>query len=249
MMTYSNWKRQLLALAWFLSCHLLVSAEEIVSFNPALPEGAICSVKIADLHPTQFAVGKREVDLRSEKIAKMKPGKLQKYLAEHRATIVIGPQGAPYITDGHHICGALVQSKLSTTIEAKVAANLQKLSPAEFWATMKKNGWAYLYDEKGSGPLNPDRLPRTIAELKDDPYRSLAWVVRERGGMKKSPADFSEFQWAQFFRNRLKIEDRPGGFEKAVEQALAISHSPEAKNLPGYIITNSNTSDIGIHPK
>jgi len=29
-------------------------------------------------------------------------------------------------------------------------------------------------------------------------------------------------------------ENRPGGFEKAIEEAIKISHSPEAKDLPGY---------------
>ena len=228
-------RRKLFVLGWVLLSTHFAFCLEPVSYNPTLPEGAVCNVEIDKLRPTQFAAGKLEVDRRAEKMARMKPKKLQEYLEEHRATIVIGPQGVPYIIDGHHLCSALLKLKLRDTVDAKVAANLGHLAPAEFWATMKEKGWTYLYDKNGRGPLEPDQLPKTIANLADDPYRSLAWVVREREGWEKSPASFAEFQWAAFFRSRIKIENRPGGFEKAVEEALRISHSPEAKDLPGYV--------------
>jgi hypothetical protein len=213
----------------------LVPAEEAVPFAPALPADALCSVEIAKLRPTQFAVGKWEVDRRAAKIAKLKPKKFSEYLDEHRATIVIGPQGAPYIVDGHHLCCALMKSKLRTAVDAKVAANLSRLAPGDFWAAMKKKDWVYPYDENGRGPLDVERLPKSLADLADDPYRSLAWAVREQGGWEKSLSSFAEFQWAQFFRPRIKIENQPGGIEKAIEQAVKISRTPEAKDLPGYL--------------
>jgi hypothetical protein len=220
---------------WLLLLSQFVYADEAAPYAATLSEGVICRVEIAKLRPTQFAVGKWEVDRRAEKIAKMKSEKLQNYLEEHLPTIVIGPRGEPYIIDGHHLCGALMKSKLRTTVDAKVAANFGDLTPAKFWAAMKSKGWVYPYDEKGRGPLDVDKLPKTIADLADDPYRSLAWAVRERGGWEKSPSSFAEFQWAQFFRSRIKIDNRPGGFEKAVEQAIKLSRSPEAKDLPGYV--------------
>jgi len=229
------WRRKLLVLGWLLLSAQVVFASETVPYDPALPAGTLCSVEIAKVRPTQFAVGKWEVDRRAEHIARLKPQKLQAYLEEHRASIVIGPQGVPYLTDGHHLCGALLKSKVRSTVDAKVAANLSHLTPEAFWTVMKGKGWAYLYDENGRGPLEPDRLPKTVADLADDPYRSLAWAVRERGGWEKSLSSFAEFQWAIFFRSRIKIENRPGGFEKAVEEALKISHTPEAKDLPGYV--------------
>lgn len=227
-------RQNFLAIGCLLLCTRFVLADDVVPYDPALPAGTICRVDIAKERPTQFAVGKWEVNRRIAKISKMKPAKLQKYLDEHRATIVIGPQGNPYVTDGHHISYALLTSKISSTIEAKVEANLRDLSPAEFWATMQKKGWTYLYDENGRGPLDPATLPKTIADLADDPYRSLAWATREDGGWSKSPTSFAEFQWAQFYRTRIKIDNQPGGFEKAVKEAIKISHSPDAKNLPGY---------------
>jgi hypothetical protein len=79
-----------------------------------------------------------------------------------------------------------------------------------------------------------EKLPRKVTELTDDPYRSLAWAVRNRGGFQKTTASFSEFQWANFFRKRIEIGPKAKDFEKAVQAALKISHTAEAKNLPGY---------------
>jgi hypothetical protein len=235
-----NMMRQRLHCKQFISVIIVLftqcaCAADVSPYDPALPEGAVCNVKIEELKPTQFAVGKWEVDRREDKIAKMKPNKLNEYLIDHRATIVIGPKGIPYITDGHHLCSVLLKWKRQATVEAKVAANLRNLPPEQFWPTMKEKGWAYLYDENGKGPLDPNDLPKTVAELRDDPYRSLAWAVRERGGWQKSDDDFAEFQWAQFYRPRIKIKNTTSGMENAVEEATKISHSPDAKHLPGYV--------------
>jgi hypothetical protein len=79
-----------------------------------------------------------------------------------------------------------------------------------------------------------EKLPQKVSELTDDPYRSLAWAVRERGGFQKTTVSFSEFQWANFFRKRIEIGSKPKDFKRAVEAALQISHTAEAKGLPGY---------------
>ena len=113
-------------------------------------------------------------------------------------------------------------------------ANWRDLSKEEFWKKMKEHGWVYLYDNHGRGPLDPEKLPRTVTELSDDPYRALAWEVRKRGGYEKTTASFSEFRWANYFRARIPIGDGPRDFEQAIEAALKISHSAEAKDLPGY---------------
>ncbi len=45
---------------------------------------------------------------------------------------------------------------------------------------------------------------------------------------------FSEFQWANFFRKQIDIGPKPEDLNKAVEAALRLSHTVEAKDLPGY---------------
>ena len=186
------------------------------------------------MRPTQFAVGYREVDDRAQNIAGKNPKKLKAYLEEHLPLIVVGPGGEPYLIDGHHLALGMLKYKLATRVEARIEANWRDLAPTEFWNQMRRHGWVYLYDNRGQGPLEPDKLPATVTQMTDDPYRALAWAVRKRGAYRKTTASFAEFQWANFFRTRVPIGNGDADFDRAVEAALKISHSPEAKDLPGY---------------
>jgi len=211
----------------------LAGAGDVVPYNPALPAKSLCQVGIERLRPTQFAVGYREVDDRAKEIARKSPKKLKAYVEEHLPLIVIGPDDQPYLIDGHHLARALLKARINS-VEVRVEANWRHLSPAEFWNQMKEHGWVYLYDNRGQGPLDVEKLPKTVTELTDDPYRALAWAVRKRGGLDKTNGSFDEFKWANFFRSRVPIGSQPGDFDRAVKAALKISHSPEAKDLPGY---------------
>ncbi|MGO8925927.1 MAG: ParB-like protein [Limisphaerales bacterium] len=211
----------------------LAGAGDVVPYNPALPAKSLCQVGIERLRPTQFAVGYREVDDRAKEIARKSPKKLKAYVEEHLPLIVIGPDDQPYLIDGHHLARALLKARINS-VEVRVEANWRHLSPAEFWNQMKEHGWVYLYDNRGQGPLEVEKLPKTVTEMADDPYRALAWAVRKRGGLHKTNGSFDEFKWANFFRSRVPIGSQPGDFDRAVKAALKISHSPEAKDLPGY---------------
>jgi hypothetical protein len=98
---------------------------------------------------------------------------------------------------------------------------------------MTRNGWVLLCDENGRGPRGPSALPESIADLKDDPYRSLAASVQDEGGFAKPKHDvlFLEFWWANFFRSRVEIGS---DFEAAISKAKELALSPEACGLPGY---------------
>ena len=71
---------------------------------------------------------------------------------------------------------------------------------------MHEQNWVYLFDRAGGGPQQPATLPTHIKDLKFDPYRSLAWIVREHHGYVKNNAPFSEFKWANFFRTRILLD-------------------------------------------
>lgn len=199
-------------------------------------ETSIYSCKIAELHPTQFAVGLREVSEKVSKISKLmqKPEKFKKYLKKHPEPVVLGPDRIQYITDHHHLARALIELKVETTFCERIE-DQSHLKLDEFWTYMDAKKWVYPYDEKGAGPLDFKLLPASVALLKDDPYRSLASAVRDAGGYSKTEIPFAEFAWAGFFRTRIQIGVQPGDFEKAVSKALAIAHSDEAKDLPGFI--------------
>ncbi len=80
------------------------------------------------------------------------------------------------------------------------------------------------------GHKTPGELPKTVAAMTDDPYRSLAWAVNSEGGYEDSDVPYADFYWADFFRERIDIRD----FKKATAEGVKLAHSPEAKGLPGY---------------
>jgi hypothetical protein len=209
-------------------------ARELATFDPSMPPGTSCQVAIEKVHPTQFAVGYWEVKQRAANIVRHSPERLEFYEEEHLALLVVGPGGVPYLVDGHHLCLAMLKAGRGTTVEARVVANWRDLPVAEFWSKMRQSNYVYPYDNQGRGPLEVEKLPKKVTELTDDPYRSLAWAVRNRGGYQKTTVSFAEFQWANFFRRRITIGPKGGDFERAVQAALKISHTAEAKNLPGY---------------
>lgn len=209
-------------------------ADEFVPFRPDLPVGATCTIDIALLHPTQMAVGFHEVKLRSDKIARWKPKKFEEYLREKIAPIVIGPSNAVYLLDHHHLARVLHDSNLRSTMYAVVKGSFTNLAAADFWPMMISNRWVYLNDENGKPIKDVSELPKSIGELHDDPYRSLAWAVRDAAGYEKSEVLYADFQWADFFRTRIQIAAGDDGFNRALADALRLCHSAEAAQLPGF---------------
>jgi len=70
--------------------------------------------------------------------------------------------------------------------------------------------------------------------MADDPYRSLAGEVRGAGGYAKSQVPYTEFLWADFFRDRIKPDKLKDHFNKALEQAVPMARSQDACYLPGW---------------
>ena len=192
--------------------------------------GDRCVVDLKALHPTQLAIGTRAVEPRASDIARKTPDERDWLLRQKRVPVVVAPGGKLYLVDGHHLVRALMLDGIDRTY-ASVKANLS--SSDDFWGTMTRNGWVLLCDENGRGPREPSALPESVADLKDDPYRSLAARVEDEGGFAKPKHDvlFLEFWWANFFRPRVEIGS---DFEAAVGKAKELALSPEACGLPGY---------------
>jgi hypothetical protein len=217
-----------------------LASGETQPFKPDLHKGAQCLIEITQLHPTQAAVGYFEVKQKAAKLSGKKPSKLQEYLAEHMVPIVIGPGGAAYLTDHHHLARALWDAKLSKTVNAKVIENWSDAGP-EFWKRMKEHiddttkepvPLVYLYDENGNPLPGSETLPKTIADLKDDPFRSLIYILIDAGVLEKDPTPFSEFHEAQYYRQKFKeagftLENSKEGFDKAVAEAKTLPLPPK----------------------
>ena len=200
-------------------------------------ENEICKCEILELHPTQFSIGMREVDRKAKKIHDLKQDddSLKEFKKENPEPTVIGPGGELFIIDHHHLARALADENVKKTY-CKIVANFSNLGRRDFWKKMESSSWVYLYDQTGHGPRSYLDLPVTVKGLRDDPYRSLAGAVREADGYKKSNIPFTEFKWANFFRSRITIKGHSDNhFKEAVEEAIKLAKSTQARGLPGYI--------------
>lgn len=175
--------------------------------------GDFYKLRVKDLSPTQFAVGKAEIQVRKGRMVKKfndDPGRLHDYLRVRPVPIVVR-RDKFYLIDHHHLVRALYEALLASRgddicVFVKVLGNASTLEDVYFWKTMHQQNWMYLFDHTGGGPQPPQSLPAHIKDLEFDPYRSLAWIVRENHGYVKNDAPFSEFKWANFFRTRILLD-------------------------------------------
>ena len=189
-------------------------------------------IRIKDLHPTQMTVGMREVAAKREEWRNRPRDIAGKYLGSHMIPAVLGPDERPWIVDHHHLALALHLEGVDEVMVSFIA-KLDMLPKKRFIAYMDAQNWLHPYDAKGKR-RELDELPRRLEDLADDPYRSLAGEVRRAGGYAKSPAPYTEFLWADFFRDRIKADRLDDSFSKAIAEAVPIARSSDAQHLPGW---------------
>ncbi|SNS62942.1 hypothetical protein SAMN06265795_104202 [Noviherbaspirillum humi] len=202
-------------------------AEPPCADNTAL--NASCEIALDAVRPTQPAVGMIQVE---ERVRRMK-GETDtlKFTRSRPLPVVRGPDGNFYLTDGHHLASVL--SRIGA--ERMVVQVIGRLDDsASFWREMQARHWVYLFDPQGR-PLPPERLPRRIADLWDDPYRALAAYAESAGYFHKTDAYFMEFEWARYFGERMgwKPVDRLN-LLPALQEAEKLACQPQASALPGY---------------
>lgn len=191
-------------------------------------------ISVLDLKPTQFVLGMKEIESKVCKLLKMDEQEIEKYCNDHVIPVVLGPNKTHFMIDHHHFARACWETKIEN-FQIEILKDLSSLSEKEFWNFMIKNDWTYLYDQFGMGPHIPQSLPMDIRCMADDPFRSLAWAVREGGGIKKVETPFFEFRWASFFRLNLILPlHSKSDFKDAIKIAMSLAKSKEAKHLPGY---------------
>ena len=196
-------------------------------FSPALHP-----VEIASLRPTQMTIGLLEVERKRAEWRGRAERDGPDFLGRHMIPAILGPKARPYVIDHHHLLRALLEEGVRHVL-VSVLADLSHLEKPQFWTFMDTRNWLHPFDASGTRqPL--ERLPRTVAAMTDDPYRSLAGEVRRAGGYAKDPTPYSEFLWADFLRHRLDRKLVTQRFERAVDKAVALSTSREAAYLPGW---------------
>ena len=195
-------------------------------------EPALDLVKILDLRPTQITVGMREVAERRRRWHEKDGKKRRAYLGTHMVPVILGPKERLYVIDHHHLALALHEERVKDVL-VSVVADLGRLDDASFWFTMENRGWMHAFDDEGKRRSHK-ALPKSVAELIDDPWRSLAGELRRMGGYAKDATPFSEFLWADFLRRRVKRKRIEKDFSAALEEGLHLAKSADAGYLPGW---------------
>jgi len=193
--------------------------------------------KLADLHPTQITVGLAEVVAKRAEWAKLKRKQRAHLLAAHWFPAVKGPGGRFYIVDHHHLGLALQQEEISQVWVMQLD-DFSQLKGETFWRLMEFRRWAHPYDQRGQR-RDYASIPDAVTALRDDPYRSLAGMVRSAGGFAKDTAPFSEFIWADYFRLhpalRMLAKVKKGEMPPPVlQRAMQLAREPLARHLPGW---------------
>jgi hypothetical protein len=196
-------------------------------------EPRLSPVAILDLRPTQITVGMREVKAKRKhwrETTKKKGG--GDFLGKHLIPVILGPKERHYVIDHHHLALSLHDEGVNE-VAVTVVANLSKLEEDSFWFMMDNHNWMHPFDADGRRCHYKD-IPKTVTELVDDPFRSLAGELRRAGGYAKDTTPFSEFIWADFLRRRIKRKLVEKDFDRAMEKALQLAKGPDADYLPGW---------------
>jgi hypothetical protein len=198
---------------------------------PIAREPLLNPVPIAELRPTQITVGMREVRAKQKEWRKRDP-QGGAFLGKHMVPVVLGPNKHHYVTDHHHLARALHEEGVSSVL-VTVISDLSTLEKDAFWFFLDNRALMHPFDAEGKR-RDYSEIPKTIEDLVDDPYRSLAGELRLAGGYSKDTTPFSEFLWADFLRRRMRAKDIAGDFDQALKEALDLARSKDATYLPGW---------------
>jgi hypothetical protein len=195
-------------------------------------EPLLMPVPIDALHPTQITVGMEEVRAKRKEWREKEDDRAGAFLGKHMIPVVLGPKSRSYVIDHHHLARALHDEGVPHVLTTLVA-DLSRLDQDTFWVVLDNRGWMHPFDADGKR-RDYKAIPQSVAELIDDPYRSLAGALRRAGGFAKDTTPFSEFLWADFLRRRIEKKRIGNRFARAVEEALRLARSREADYLPGW---------------
>jgi hypothetical protein len=195
-------------------------------------EPRLTTVAIDDLRPTQITVGIREVNEKRKRWRELAAKAGGQFLGKHMIPVVLGPKGRSYVIDHHHLARALHEEGVKEVAVTHIA-NLSELDQEAFWKVMDNRSWMHPFDSRGDRRSYKD-IPKSVADLVDDPFRSLAGELRRAGGFAKDTTPFSEFLWADFLRRHMRRKSVERDFPLAIKKAKRLAKSKDADYLPGW---------------
>jgi hypothetical protein len=126
-------------------------------------------------------------------------------------TVVIGPKGVAYLTDGHHTLTAFFETPdggPDVRVRLRVQANFSDLTESAFWTEMANQKMTWLRDTNDQ-PITPQQLPTTVGlkNFANDSYRAVLYFARDVGYEQRlANATFLEFYWGKWLRASTTIK-------------------------------------------
>ena len=140
------------------------------------------TVDAADLRPTQITVGLREVEAK-RRAWRERGQNAAAFLGKHLVPVILGPGEHHYVTDHHHLVRALMEEG-QTKVAISTIADLRHLPKDSFWFVLDNRGWMHPFDDEGKRRDRQD-IPKSISDLVDDPFRSLAGELASAGRLRQ----------------------------------------------------------------
>ncbi|MCP9800468.1 ParB-like protein [Synechococcus sp. RedBA-s] len=204
---------------------------------PPPPEGpdSLVEVAVAELRPTQLCIGLAEIRQRQAEFAAESRKERRRYLRRKPVPLVRARSGTHWMVDRHHRLRSLLEIEPEATAFGYVVLQLPHDHPQLVLEALAERGWLYLHDGRGQGPWPPERLPQSLLELEDDPYRSLVWKLKQERVIAPAPLiPFHEFRWGAWLRSRCLPPFSSLCLGPALPAARALARSAAASRLAGW---------------
>ncbi|MFF1550969.1 ParB/Srx family N-terminal domain-containing protein [Rhodococcus erythropolis] len=169
-------------------------------------------------------------------------------------TVVVGPRGDLYLTDGHHTLTSFIETAdggPDLHVRLRVLGNLSGLTEGAFWTEMEKNKWVWSRDVDGN-QVPVQSLPKSVglANFADDKYRSLMYFSRDIGFAAGS-IPFQEFYWGAWVRDTAPVDLTNWNRDDLSSYLSTVKSVTKAQTaLVGDAVVDSGftATDLGVLP-
>lgn len=198
-------------------------------------DDSLIEIRVRDLQPTQMCVGLAEIWSRQRDFNQESKKERLDYLRSKPVPLVRNRIGKLWMVDRHHRLRALLEMDPDVTTYGYVIAELDSESRDAALTALQDRGWLYLHDGRGNGPWEPSKLPHSLLELEDDPYRSLVWKLKKEGLIKPQRLiPYHEFRWGAWLRTRPLPPFSSSQLDPALPASRRLAQSPAAAHLAGW---------------